>query len=102
MNRAADLSQAATPPPLLKPEPLNPSRYNALVYVPYQLERLLWFGTFICCDSFLVGLVPRKLIMMYWSMAQWMHSTASHWIACREHGHSHLMVCLNHFQCCTR
>ena len=31
-------------------------RYNALVYVPYQLERLLWFGTFICCDSFLVGL----------------------------------------------
>ena len=29
-------------------------RYNALVYVPYQLERLLWFGTLICCDSFLV------------------------------------------------
>lgn len=35
-------------------------RYNALVYVPYQLERLLWFGTFICCDSFLVSKPPAQ------------------------------------------
>ncbi len=29
-------------------------RYNALVYVPYQLERLLLFGVLLCFDSFLV------------------------------------------------
>ena len=28
--------------------------YNAILSVPYQLERLLWFGMLICCDSFLV------------------------------------------------
>eukprot|EP00877_Chromochloris_zofingiensis_P002786 jgi/Chrzof1/12508/Cz06g36240.t1 len=28
--------------------------YNFLLYVPYQLERLMWFGTLICLVSFLV------------------------------------------------
>ena len=32
------------------------ARYNALVYVPYQLERLLLFGVLLCFDSFLVRL----------------------------------------------
>ena len=30
-------------------------RYNALIFVPYQLERLLWYGLLLCLDSFLVG-----------------------------------------------
>ena len=34
--------------------PLCDHRYNALVYVPYQLERLLSFGVLLCLDSFLV------------------------------------------------
>ena len=29
-------------------------RYNAILYVPYQLERLLAFGLLVCADSFLV------------------------------------------------
>ena len=29
-------------------------RYNAIAYVPYQLERLLWYGLLLCCNSFLV------------------------------------------------
>jgi hypothetical protein len=29
--------------------------YNALVAVPYQLERLMLFGVAVCLDSFLVG-----------------------------------------------
>lgn len=29
--------------------------YNALVAVPYQLERFLLFGVAVCLDSFLVG-----------------------------------------------
>ena len=29
--------------------------YNALVSVPYQLERFLLFGVALCLDSFLVG-----------------------------------------------
>lgn len=33
-------------------------RYNAIAYVPYQLERLLWYGLLLCCNSFLVGLKP--------------------------------------------
>ena len=30
-------------------------RYNAVIYVPYQLERLLDFGFLVCLDSFLVS-----------------------------------------------
>jgi hypothetical protein len=28
--------------------------YNAIVSVPYQLERFIWLGTVVCLDSFLV------------------------------------------------
>ncbi len=35
--------------------------YNALVAVPYQLERFLLFGVAVCLDSFLVGAVGRVL-----------------------------------------
>ena len=31
------------------------ARYNAVIYVPYQLERLLDFGFLVCLDSFLVS-----------------------------------------------
>ena len=31
-------------------------RYNAIAYVPYQLERLLCYGLLLCCNSFLVSL----------------------------------------------
>ncbi|KAL0038272.1 hypothetical protein WJX77_000041 [Trebouxia sp. C0004] len=27
--------------------------YNAIAYVPYQLERLLWYGLLLCCNSFM-------------------------------------------------
>lgn len=27
--------------------------YNSLIYVPYQLERLMWFGMAVCMDPFL-------------------------------------------------
>lgn len=30
-------------------------RYNAIAYVPYQLERLLCYGLLLCCNSFLVS-----------------------------------------------
>ena len=30
-------------------------RYNAIMIIPYQLERLLWYGLLVCLDSFLVG-----------------------------------------------
>jgi hypothetical protein len=30
-------------------------RYNFLLYVPYQLERIMIFGTLLCLYSFLVG-----------------------------------------------
>lgn len=30
-------------------------RYNFLLYVPYQLERIMIFGTLLCFYSFLVG-----------------------------------------------
>lgn len=26
-----------------------------MIFVPYQLERLLWYGLLLCLDSFLVG-----------------------------------------------
>jgi hypothetical protein len=29
--------------------------YNFLLYVPYQLERIMIFGTLLCLYSFLVG-----------------------------------------------
>jgi hypothetical protein len=34
--------------------------YNYLMYVPYQLERLMWFGTMLCFTSFLVGAANRE------------------------------------------
>ena len=30
-------------------------RYNAIMIIPYQLERLLWYGLLVCLDSFLVS-----------------------------------------------
>jgi len=38
--------------------------YNALLAVPYQLERLLWLGTAVCMDSFLAvfTLLPLRVI----------------------------------------
>ena len=42
----------------MPPLPLCPSRppcsYNFLLYVPYQLERLILFGFLLCVDCFLV------------------------------------------------
>lgn len=35
--------------------PLAGCRYNAILAVPYQLERFLWFGMLVCLDSFLVS-----------------------------------------------
>jgi hypothetical protein len=35
--------------------------YNALVAVPYQLERFLLFGVAVCLDSFLVGAAWRAV-----------------------------------------
>ena len=29
-------------------------RYNSMFFVPFQLERLLWYGLCVCLDSFLV------------------------------------------------
>ena len=42
--------------------------YNAILYVPYQLERLLAFGLLICADSFLVGSLdcPRHAFCNTW------------------------------------
>jgi hypothetical protein len=31
-------------------------RYNAILYVPYQLERLIWYQLLVCLDTFLVRL----------------------------------------------
>ncbi len=38
--------------------------YNALLAVPYQLERLLWLGTAVCMDSFLsvFTLLPLRVV----------------------------------------
>lgn len=38
--------------------------YNALLAVPYQLERLLWLGTAVCMDSFLAvfTLLPLRVV----------------------------------------
>lgn len=38
--------------------------YNAIAYVPYQLERLLWYGLLLCCNSFLATftLLPIRFI----------------------------------------
>ena len=30
-----------------------------MIIIPYQLERLLWYGLLVCLDSFLVGLCLR-------------------------------------------
>lgn len=38
-------------------------RYNAILYVPYQLERLVSFGMLICADSFLVCMFWTPCLM---------------------------------------
>lgn len=41
-----------------------PCRYNFFIYVPYQLERLITFGTLLCLDSFLVSQQQRVICVM--------------------------------------
>lgn len=40
-------------------------RYNFLLYVPYQLERLIQFGTLLCLDSFLsiITIMPYRAVV---------------------------------------
>lgn len=40
-------------------------RYNFLMYVPYQLERLIQFGTLLCLDSFLaiMTIMPYRAVV---------------------------------------
>jgi hypothetical protein len=46
--------------------------YNALMAVPYQLERLVWFGTALCLDSFLAvfTLLPIRVGGALWAAAR--------------------------------
>eukprot|EP00891_Asterochloris_glomerata_P007670 jgi/Astpho2/7670/Aster-02552 len=39
--------------------------YNALIFVPYQLERLLWYGLLLCLDSFLAifTILPIRAVL---------------------------------------
>lgn len=43
-------------------------RYNAILFVPFQLERLLWYGLLVCLDSFLVSGL-HSLLSLQCSMA---------------------------------
>jgi hypothetical protein len=49
--------------PLLTP--ICPCRYNYLLYVPYQLERLIQFGTLLCLDAFLAVLTIMPVRAMF-------------------------------------
>jgi hypothetical protein len=44
--------------------------YNALMAVPYQLERLLWLGIAVCMDSFLsvFTLLPLRVVGALWTV----------------------------------
>ncbi|KAK9811731.1 hypothetical protein WJX72_009226 [[Myrmecia] bisecta] len=46
--------------------------YNAIIFVPYQLERLLWFGLLLCFDSFLAifTLLPIRFCKALYSLLQ--------------------------------
>eukprot|EP00887_Chlorella_sp_A99_P006432 scaffold3.g6432.t1 len=46
--------------------------YNAILSVPYQLERLLWFGVLICWDSFLgtFTLLPLRVLRALGALAR--------------------------------
>jgi len=39
--------------------------YNFLMYVPYQLERLIQLGTLLCLDSFLaiITIMPYRAVL---------------------------------------
>jgi hypothetical protein len=38
-------------------------RYNYLLYVPYQLERVMTFGTCLCCWSYLVRAAQERVLL---------------------------------------
>ncbi len=50
--------------PLCLPSPSYRRRYNFLLYVPYQLERLIEFGTWLCLDSLVavVTVMPLRAV----------------------------------------
>ncbi|CAL8469052.1 g8593 [Coccomyxa elongata] len=55
----------AAPPSGLRQGRLERQRvYNAILFVPFQLERLLWYGLLVCLDSFLAvfTVLPVRLL----------------------------------------
>ncbi|EIE21001.1 DUF747-domain-containing protein [Coccomyxa subellipsoidea C-169] len=56
---------AAAPPSAMRQGLLERQRvYNAILLVPFQLERLLWYGLLVCLDSFLAvfTVLPVRLL----------------------------------------
>ncbi|KAK9908256.1 hypothetical protein WJX75_004929 [Coccomyxa subellipsoidea] len=56
---------AAAPPSAMRQGLLERQRvYNAILFVPFQLERLLWYGLLVCLDSFLAvfTVLPVRLL----------------------------------------
>ena len=50
-------------------------RYNSILLIPYQLERLLFYGLLVCLDSFLVRALSR-LFSCAQQLMSTMHSLA--------------------------
>ncbi|KAK9832284.1 hypothetical protein WJX74_005365 [Apatococcus lobatus] len=99
----------------LSPEPCYPTAdaiwgeterdrvYNAVIYVPYQLERLLDFGFLICLDSFLAvfTVLPLRVLRGLSCLAGRLNITPRHGSKCPHLRGDQLydLICMATFIC---